>query len=693
MRKGKQAVKHYANCRPIVILSLIFFFSVLGWVEDAKTEETARGVITFDFPIPLKPQVESILDWIGPGKTQEAEGGVVTFNGPIPLKPKIEVNLDRELIAFVSKTTEYEPEIAELIAMLEGVYVRSYSGDAASFDPMIRYYERVLQKRGWEAFAKIKEDSEKIQIWVLLNIETIDGLFVMVTGETETHLVNIVGHLHPQRIDELLRNLEDLGVGIPQLNSLEDNSLQAHQDGFGNKERARPLEKQPDGATPSTIDQSSGNTGFSFPSTHFLDKKKQPINEVRIRGNQRVRDSEIREALEKGPDDIRNAIKTMEAILPYIRRTDWHIHKEGDKRIVTITVEEKIAAEEPVPDGIMNLSMSGRFNRVHGFRLGPRLELSKPPEVEIPLQPRLFGALSYGFSNKKLNYEAGGEARLLGGVNRNLILRFQFHRLTSVRDPDILLDDDEQLLTAFLYGGDFRDYYLREGSEISLRWQPEVFPHSLELAAVNENHESLTKTTDWSLFRWTSDKEENTPITPGQMRSIALRYDFDSRFDNEGWYNTFAVEHGNSAVGSDFDFTRFELHSRRYQPIGDRHMLDLRLKIGLSAKDLPVQRQFILGGPGSLRGYDLYEFAGNQGMLLNVEYRHHVTDYISDGAFVTFFIDAGQAWNKLDEVSISDPKINLGVGLLIGSNWKLNWAQALESGRTPQFNMRWSTMF
>ncbi len=178
-------MKHYAPCRSIAILSLIFFLSVLGWVEAAKTEEAGRGVITFDFPIPLKPQVESILDWIGPGKTQEAEGGVITFNGPIPLKPKVEVNLDRELIAFVAKTTEKEPEIAELIAMLEGVYVRSYSGDATSFDPMIRYYERVLKKRGWEAFAKIREGSEKIQIWVLLNIETIDGLFLIVTGEND----------------------------------------------------------------------------------------------------------------------------------------------------------------------------------------------------------------------------------------------------------------------------------------------------------------------------------------------------------------------------------------------------------------------------------------------------------------------------------------------------------------------------
>ena len=274
MREGQQAVKHYVNCRPIAILSLILFLSVLGWVEPAKTQATARGVITFDFPIPLKPQIESILGWIGTGKTQEAAGGIVTFNDSTPIKPKVEVNLDSELIAFVAKTTEQEPEIAELIAMLEGVYVRSYSGDAASFDPMIRYYERVLKKRDWEVFAKIKEDSEKIQVWVLLNIETIDGLFVMVTGETEAHLVNIVGYLHPQRIGELLGNLEGLGVEVPQLNSLEDNSLQDRQDRFGIKEESKPQEKQPDSATPSTIDQPSGNTEFSFPSTHFVDREK-----------------------------------------------------------------------------------------------------------------------------------------------------------------------------------------------------------------------------------------------------------------------------------------------------------------------------------------------------------------------------------------------------------------------------------
>ena len=683
-------MKHYANCRPIAILLLILSLSVLGWVEPAKAQATARGVITFDFPIPLKPQIESILGWVGLGKTQETAGGVVTFNGPIPLKPKIEVNLDSELIAFVAKTTEQEPEIAELIAMLEGVYVRSYSGDATSFDPMIRYYERVLKKRGWEVFTKIKEDSEKIQIWALLNIETIDGLFVMVTGETETHLVNIAGRLHPQRIGELLGNLEGLGVEIPQLSSLEDNSLQDRQDGFGIKEQSKPLEEQHHDASSSIIDQSSGNTAFSFPSTHFVDREKQPIDEVRIRGSRRVKAFEIRQALEQGPDDISNAIRTMKAILPHFKSVDWSIHQEEDKRIVTITVEEKTAKDEILPDVIMDFSMSGGFNRVHGLRLGPRFELSKPPEIEIPFQPKLFGALSYGFSNKKLNYEAGGEATLLGRVNwRNLTVRFQFHRLTSVRDQDILLDDTEQLLTAFLYGGDFRDYYLRDGSEILLRWQPEMLLHSLKLTVINESHESLSKTTDWSLFRRASDKEENTPITPGQMRSLTLRYDFDSRFENEGWYNSFAVEHSNSAVGSDFDFTRFEMHSRRYQPIGDWNMLDLRVKVGLSAREVPVQRQFILGGPGSLRGYDLYEFADNQGILLNLEYRH----YIFGGSFVTFFIDAGQVWNKLDEVGASDPKVNLGVGLLIGDNWKLNLAQALESGRTPQFNIRWSKMF
>ena len=130
-------MKYYANCGLIAILSLILFLSVLGWVEPAKAQATARGVITFDFPIPLKPQIKSILGWVGTGKTQEAAGGIVTFNDRTLIKPTVEVNLDSELIAFVAKTTKQEPEIAELIAMLEGVYIRSYAGDTVVDCPFI----------------------------------------------------------------------------------------------------------------------------------------------------------------------------------------------------------------------------------------------------------------------------------------------------------------------------------------------------------------------------------------------------------------------------------------------------------------------------------------------------------------------------------------------------------------------------
>ena len=90
--------------------------------------------------------------------------------------------------------------------------------------------------------------------------------------------------------------------------------------------------------------------------------------------------------------------------------------------------------------------------------------------------PFLFGTMSYGFSSQSLNYRAGGGATL--GETSNLTYSAQIHRLTSVRDRDILLSDSEQFLRG-LWGTDFQDYYLREGAVMALQWQSPNIKHSL----------------------------------------------------------------------------------------------------------------------------------------------------------------------------------------------------------------------
>ena len=315
--------------------------------------------------------------------------------------------------------------------------------------------------------------------------------------------------------------------------------------------------------------------------------------------------------------------------------------------------------------------------------------------------PLLFGTMSYGFSSQSLNYRAGGGVTL--GETSNLTYSAQIHRLTSVRDRDILLSNSEQFLRG-LWGTNFQDYYLREGGVMALQWQPPNIKHSLGAFVLWEEHESLQRTMDFHLRNWSAHPElagrQNSPIHAGSMRSISLKYDFDNRGwtdaknDFEGrehraseWYNTFLVEHASPAIGSDFDFTRFQLHLRHYSPMGDDR-IGVRLKVGTATGQLPYQRKFVMGGIGTLRGYSLYEFAGNHGFLFNLEYAHS----LGDAAFLIPFVDVGQVWYRLEDIEGIQPKVNLGIGFQ-GGPFRVNLAKALEEGRGYQVDFKWSRMF
>ena len=316
--------------------------------------------------------------------------------------------------------------------------------------------------------------------------------------------------------------------------------------------------------------------------------------------------------------------------------------------------------------------------------------------------PFLFGTMSYGFSSESLNYRAGGGVAL--GEASHLTYSAQIHRLTSVRDRDILLSDSEQFLRG-LWGTDFQDYYLREGAVMALQWQSPSIKHSLGAFLLWEEHESLHRTMNFHLRNWSAHPDlagrSNSPIHDGSMRSISIKYDFDNRGDTDlkydpdspyggntsEWYNTFLVEHASPTIGSDFDFTRFQAHFRHYSPIGDDQIV-ARLKVGLATAPLPFQRQFVIGGIGTLRGYSLYEFVGNHGFLFNLQYARS----IGDNASIIPFVDVGQVWYRLEDIKDMQPKVNLGIGFQ-GGPFRLNFARALEEGRGYQVDFKWSRMF
>ena len=195
-----------------------------------------------------------------------------------------------------------------------------------------------------------------------------------------------------------------------------------------------------------------------------------------------------------------------------------------------------------------------------------------------PNGSRFFGEIGYGFGNKQVYYRVGGDAVTRKHDLWNFGLTAQFQRRTDTINPDFFDNQDSpgETFLRILGESDYRNYYLRTGIEVALRWEPMIPNHLFKLSLLGETHESLRKSTDWHFFNWRSRSKarENPEITAGQMRSVMFRYDFNTRNDYLGWYNTFLIEHSSPTIGSEFDFTRYQLHLRYAHPFGRHRVTD-----------------------------------------------------------------------------------------------------------------------
>ena len=140
--------------------------------------------------------------------------GLILFDFPEPLKAKVEVNLTAKLISLVTKSVSDQPEVAELIQMLDGIYVRTYDRRTIDEKKLVNYFKEKLKKDEWEVLVKIEERSETVEINLLFDEENVYGIFAIIIPKRsgEATFVNIVGEIAPERIEELLGNLSNFGA-------------------------------------------------------------------------------------------------------------------------------------------------------------------------------------------------------------------------------------------------------------------------------------------------------------------------------------------------------------------------------------------------------------------------------------------------------------------------------------------------
>jgi outer membrane protein assembly factor BamA len=146
----------------------------------------------------------------------------------------------------------------------------------------------------------------------------------------------------------------------------------------------------------------------------------------------------------------------------------------------------------------------------------------------------------------------------------------------------------------------------------------------------------------------------------------------------------------------DADFDRHIVNARGNIATSSRTMLSMRALFGFSNGTLPIERQFAIGGIGSVHGYRFKEASGTGMALLNAEYR---LDLSPDhgrlrGAVNAFvFYDAGRVTSAQASSSGPDWLRGVGVGLGAGGVRVEFGFRANDVPRSRQILVRFSPTF
>ena len=258
------------------------------------------------------------------------------------------------------------------------------------------------------------------------------------------------------------------------------------------------------------------------------------------------------------------------------------------------------------------------------------------------------GHLSFKTAPDRAGYALGFERPIFR--TRKLYIGGELHDLTASEDQ-WQISSSEPSLAAIGPRKSFRDYYRRRGVQIggALRVHPQA---ELLFAWRRERQEPLGVESDFSLWNDDEPFRPNLAAQDGRLSAIVIGGSVDGdSFDRESLgatYRRHQLErpfgefleyperrHNTSpvwridwtseistpdALRSDFDFNRHILSGRARVPLTEHQDFGVRVIGGWSGGVLPPQRQFAIGGLGSVHGYEFKQAVGDSLALLNLEY-------------------------------------------------------------------------
>ncbi|WP_232821034.1 ShlB/FhaC/HecB family hemolysin secretion/activation protein [Dyella sp. C11] len=169
---------------------------------------------------------------------------------------------------------------------------------------------------------------------------------------------------------------------------------------------------------------------------------------------------------------------------------------------------------------------------------------------------------------------------------------------------------------------------------------------------------------DRHIDRWSATLAGDQVDASG-VTNVRVSADYGRLF-TDNFQTAFFDYFGAQTAGS---YTKFEFSISRLQQLDQTNALYLGFSAQNANKNLDSSEQFFLGGPDSVRGYDVGVIAGTIGSLATVEYRHDQVFSFAPGVWqFTAFFDSGrvQIYNTPIVPGTNSARLD-SVGL--GANW------------------------
>jgi hypothetical protein len=245
-------------------------------------------------------------------------------------------------------------------------------------------------------------------------------------------------------------------------------------------------------------------------------------------------------------------------------------------------------------------------------------------------------------------------------------------------------------LSVAMRGDDYRDYFEADRfyAQLGKAWTIGGSDLSARLRVQTEHARSLTASEPWTLFD--ADSVRSNPlIDDGRIHSVTASFGARSDRSTIAGEATLDIEAAAAALGSDFEFGRFEFSGTAAMSAFANHTLlvEWRGRGPLPGTDsLPRQRWSTLGGRGNLYTFDLAEFRGDR--LAYVETEYLVPIPIAEGAPIIgrpalgLVHHAGMAWSHGERRDLAQ---NVGLRLRLRLVWVLGIVDPADTDRRGLF--------